>query len=120
MKSIKSTLIKNIALLTAPILIFFVLVVPYNWANREFIVDWLGCGCPKFDETGNVITPDFNANDFTALFWSLISLCTTVISIFLSKRIPKEIMLLRILYVVCVLVISLLISYLFCQAMMWN
>ena len=120
MKFSKSTLIKNIALLSAPILVFFVLLVPYSWVNQEFIVDWFGCGCPKLDEAGNLITPDFNANDFTALFWSFISLCTTLVSVFLSKRIPKQVVLLRIVYIVGMLVISLLISYQFCQMMMWK
>ena len=65
----KSKIVKNAAVLISPLLSFAVLLVPYSWANQAFIVDWFGCGCPKVDELGNIIHPDFNANDFTALFW---------------------------------------------------
>jgi len=120
MKPIKSKLNKNIAVLAAPLLLFAILLIPYNWVNQQFIVEWFGCGCPKVDEFGNIINPDFNANDFTALFWIFISICVTVIAIFLSKRIPKDKMWLRLLYVVGMFAVSLLITHQFCQAMMWN
>lgn len=112
--------LKKLLLLVSPLLAFAVLLVPYSWANQAFIVDWLGCGCPKMDEFGNMITPDFNANDFTAVFWGLISLCVTVAAVLLSRKIPKGKWWLRILYVVGMLVVSLLISYQFVQMMMWN
>jgi len=112
--------VKNIAVLLTPILLFAVLLVPYGLANQHFIVDLLGCGCPAMDEYGNIIHSDFNANSFTALFWLFVSACVTVISVFLSKRIPKEKMWLRVLYIVTMLVVSLLITYQFYQMMMWN
>lgn len=113
----KKTL-KTVAILAAPLLLFFLLLVPYSWVNKAFIVEWFGCGCPKVDEFGNILSPDFNANDFTALFWAFIALCTTGIAVFLSKRIPK--VWLRIVYVVCMLAVSLLIARQFCQMMMWK
>ncbi len=112
--------IKKIAVLVAPLLLFVVLLVPYSWANQQFIVEWFGCGCPVTDEFGNIVENNFNANDFTALFWLFISICITVISIFLSRRIPKEKIWLRVLYVVGMLLASLLIAYQFYQMMMWN
>ncbi len=111
---------KKMLRLVSPLLAFAVLIVPYSWANQAFIVDWLGCGCPKVDELGNTITPDFNANDFTALFWGFITICVTVAAVFLSRKISKGKWWLRILYVVGMLTVSLLISYQFIQMMMWK
>ena len=117
MKPDKNTSIKNILVFFVPVLPFLVLLVPYSLVKQWLIVDWLGCGCPKLDEFGNVITPDFNANDFTTLFWLFITICATVISVFLSKRIPRDKKLLKVLYVAGIFVISLFISYQFCQIM---
>ena len=113
-------LLKRIAVLLTPILLFAILLVPYSLVNQHFIVDWLGCGCPVVDEAGNIIENNFNANDFTELFWLFISACVTVISVFFSKRIPKEKIWLRILYIVGMLLVSLFITYQFCQMMMWK
>lgn len=115
MRSIKKT-----AVLFSPILLFVVLFVPYDLLNQHFIVDWLGCGCPTVDEYGNMIYSNFNANDFTALFWLFVSACVIAISVFLSRRIPKEKMYFRVLYIVCMLAVSLVISYQFCQIMKWK
>ena len=116
----KSKILKNAAVLISPLLAFAVLLVPYSWANQAFLVEWFGCGCPKVDELGNIIHPDFNANDFTALFWLFITLCVAVASVFLSRKIPKDKLWLRVLYTVGMLAVSLLISYRFYQMMMWN
>lgn len=113
-------LVKKLVLLIAPLLLFVILYIPYRWANQQFIVEWLGCGCPVKDEFGNIVENNFNANDFTVLFWLFISVCVTVISVFLSKRISKEKMWLRVLYIASILVVSLLITYQFYQIMMWN
>lgn len=112
-------LVKKILVLVTPLLVFVVLVVPYSWANQQFIVEWLGCGCLVVDEFGNMVENNFNANDFTALFWLFISLCVTTASVFFSKRIPREKMWLRVLYILGMFLISLLISYQFYQMMMW-
>ena len=111
--------VKTVIILLIPVLLIFVLVVPYKYANQELIVDWLGCGCPQIDESGNLIENNFNANDFTRLFWSVITIIATVISVFLSKRIPKEMLWLRILYIAAVIAVSLCISSMFYQSMMW-
>ena len=112
--------IKMIAILLTPLLLFAILLVPYSLVNQHFIVDWLGCGCPVIDEAGNMVENNFNANDFTALFWLFISICVTAISVLLSKRIQKEKMWFRVLYILGMFLVSLLISYQFCQMMMWN
>ena len=115
------SVIKKILILLLPLLLFFILLVPYSYVNSEFIVDWLGCGCPKVDvETGEMIHDYFSANDFTAYFWLAVSLCVTVASAFLTKLLPKNKVWLKILYVVLMLVASLFISYQFIQVMMWN
>ncbi len=115
MKSIKKT-----AVLLSPLLLFAILLIPYNWVNEQFIVDWFGCGCPTVDEFGNAVYSNFNANDFTDLFWSFIAVCVTAISVFLSKRISKDKMWLRVLYIAGMLLISLLIAYQFSQTMRWK
>ena len=112
--------IKMIAILLTPLLLFAILLVPYSLVNQHFIVDWLGCGCPVIDEAGNMVENNFNANDFTALFWLFISICVTAISVFLSKRIQKEKMWFRVLYILGMFLVSLFITYQFCQMMMWN
>ena len=112
--------VKKIVILLTPILLFAILFVPYILVNQHFIVDWLGCGCPVIDEAGNMVENNFNANDFTALFWLFISACVTAISAFLSKIIPKEKVWLRVLYIAGMLVLSILITYQFCQMMAWN
>ena len=112
--------IKMMAILLTPLLLFAILLVPYSLVNQHFIVDWLGCGCPVIDEAGNMVENNFNANDFTALFWLFISICVTAISVFLSKRIQKEKMWFRVLYILGMFLVSLFITYQFCQMMMWN
>ncbi len=112
--------VRNIALLMTPVLLFFVLVVPYQILNEEVLVDIFGCGCPKLDENGEMIHSYFNANDFTTIFWSVIAAAATVGSVFLSRLIPREKIWLRIVYIAATLAISLFIAYTFRQGMMWN
>lgn len=113
--------IKKLAVLIAPLLLFAVMLVPYGWTNRD-IVEWLGCEGLIIDNFGNLVENNFSAKDFTVLFWLFISICVTGVSVFLSKRIPREKIWLRILYITGMLLISLLIShqisYQFCQMML--
>ncbi len=111
--------VKTSLMLAIPILLFFVLVIPYNLANQEFIVDWLGCGCPQIDESGNLIANNFNANDFTCLFWAAVSVSATVLAYFLSKRMLGEKRWIRVVYIISVFAVSLIISIMFYQSMMW-
>ena len=103
-----------------PLLSFLVLFIPYSWVNQQFLVKWFGCGCPKIDKFGNMISDYFNANDVTKLFWSVIALCSTVAAFFLSKKISKEKWWLRVLYVVGIFVVSLFVARRFTQMMMWR
>ena len=115
------SVIKKFLILLLPLLLFFILLVPYSYVNNEMIVDWLGCGCPKVDvETGEMIHDYFSANDFTSYFWLAVSLCVTVVSAFLTKRLPKNKIWLKILYVVLMLAVSLFISSQFTKVIMWN
>lgn len=112
--------VKKIAVLATPLLLFVVLFVPYSWVNQKFIVEWLGCGCLAIDEFGNMVENNFNANDFTALFWLFVSICATAASVLLSTRIPREKMRLKVLYIIGMFLASLLISCQFYQKMMWD
>ena len=102
-------LLKKIAFLALPLVIFIVGYIPYSFINSQFIVNWLGCGC----------TPGFNANDFTRLFWLVYSICVTVISFFVSKQHLSKVWL-KVIYVICMLAITLCLSVPFCQSMMWK
>ena len=103
----------------SPLLLFPILLIPYSLLNRHVLVKVFGCGCPKVDALGNIITPDFNANDFTSAFWTLVSVCAAIIALILSRRF-KEKPALRIIYVMVILAISLLISTKFCAMMTWK
>lgn len=111
---------KHIILAICPLLLFALLVVPYSWLNQNFLVDWLGCGCPQIDEFGNIYEPVFNANDFTACFWLAIAVIATIVSLFPGKRLFPDSILFRILYTVIVAAISLWIAWCLWRHMMWN
>ena len=113
-------IVKKIAILIAPLLLFAILLIPYSWFNQQFVVEWFGCGCPVLDAEGNLVENNFNANDFTLLFWCFVSALTTIFSAIFSKNILKDKKWLRALYVICTLLISLFISYSFYQMMMWT
>lgn len=112
--------LKKILLLVSPILLFAILFFPYGYLNGHVLVDWLGCGCEQIDAHGNIVTPVFNANDFSALFWLTVSVCATVLAIIFSKKIPRSKIWLRILYIVGIAVCSLLISLHFYRTMLWD
>ena len=111
---------KKIFLLCLPPLLLIICLVPYSWINQHFIVKWLGCGCPTIDEFGNLVENRFSANDFTNMFWSLISIISILLSILLSKKIFKGNLIFRVLYIISIFVISISISYQFIQMMMWK
>ena len=111
---------KKILLLTLPLLLFAILVIPYQWVNQQFLVDWFGCGCPQLDEWGNMVENNFNANDFTIIFWLFISLCATALAMLFSKKVLANKTWHRVLYVGGIFVLSVVITYLLYQAMMWT
>ncbi len=103
-----------------PFLLFVAFPIPYARLNKAFIVKWLGCGCPKIDESGNMIDSYFSANSFTALFWFFVTIGATVWAVLLARRIPKEKAWLRTLYAAAVFIMSILLSYLLTGLMMWD
>ena len=117
----QKNIIKTISILITPLLLFAVLLIPYSWLNSEMIVEIFGCGCPQVNELGEIIHPNFNANDFTLLFWLFISVCVTAISVVLAiKKISSDKKWLRIIYIVGMFIVSIFISYSFLQLMIWN
>ena len=110
--------LKSILLLLLPLLLFAVLVVPYSYINSEYLVDIFGCGCPQIDENGNMVENTFNANDVTAIFWFCVTAAVTIISGFLSLRLPKIWM--RITYTAATFGAAFAIAYSLIQSMMWN
>ena len=114
----KRNFIKNIAVLIAPLWTFPILRGPYRWINQQYIVKWFGCGCPVVDELGHEV--HFNANQFTGLFWLVVCFGVAGVSIFISKRIPKDKMWLRVLYVIGIVVLSAFIGYNYYRSMRWG
>ena len=110
--------VKNGIRLISPILVFPVLYIPYAFLNSAVIVDWLGCGCPKIDASGEMIHDYFSANDFTRIFWFVIAVGVTVLSWFLSKNILKK-KWVRVLYTAGMFGVSLFVMCWFVRSMMW-
>ena len=106
--------------LLLPLGTFFLLYIPYNWVNRTFLVDWLGCGCPRMDETGHFYTPTFNANTATYCFWLGIAALVVLRAVFLSRRIARRRWWLRAVYVAGMLGVSLWLAVIFFYSMQWN
>ena len=102
-----------------PLLLFPLLVVPYSLLNTNVLVDRFGCGCPKIDPfTGEMIASCFNANDFTALFWSVITVIATVLSAILARKCTAKWM--RIVFPAAVFIIGAGLSLFLYRSMMWN
>lgn len=97
-------------LLIIPLILFAILLTPYDRWNRNYLVHRYGCGC-NFDS--------FNANDFTKLFWLFVSVCATVWSVFMSKLIPKNRKWLRVAYVLLMWQVCLMISYHYSHMLKW-
>lgn len=112
---------KGMAQSATPLLLFAALLVPYDWFNQHYVIEWFGCGCPKVDmETGQMIEAGFNANSFTLLFWLFVSLCATVLSAFLSRRYFRQRPWMCAVCTAAVFCASLFLSFHLSQLMMWK
>jgi hypothetical protein len=98
--------LKKVISLAIPIIVY---IAFYSVINSKLIVDWLGCGC----------NPGFNANDFTRLFWFVASIVMALLSFVFSKKHLSKIWI-RVIYALCVLAITLVLSVAFSQSMMWK
>lgn len=110
---------KSIIRLISPIVVFTVLYIPYALLNSVVLVDWLGCGCPKIDASGEMIHDYFNANDFTRIFWFVIAVAVTVLAWVLSKKVLEK-KWVRVVYTAGMFVASLIVMGWIVQRMMWN
>ena len=111
--------VRSVIRLISPILAFPVLYIPYALLNSAVIVDWLGCGCPKIDASGEMIHDYFSANDFTRIFWFIIAVGVTVLAWFLSKKVLEK-KWVRVVYTAGMFVVSMLVMSWIVQRMMWN
>lgn len=110
---------KNIFKLSCPVLVFPVLFIPYAFLNSKVLVEWLGCGCPIIDASGEMIHDYFSANDFTGIFWFVIAVGVTVLSWFLSKKIIEK-KWVKALYIAGMFMVSLLVMSWIVRSMMWS
>lgn len=101
--------LKKVISLAIPIIVYIALYVPYSVINSKLIVELLGCGC----------NPGFNANGFTRLFWFFASIVMSLLSFVFSKKHLSKIWI-RVIYALCVLAITLVLSVSFSQSMMWK
>ena len=109
---------KKIIKAFSPLLLYLVLFFPYSILNSKVLVNVFGCGCPTVDKTGKVIVNSFNANDFSSRFWSVIIIISTVLSVFLSKNLPKIWM--KIIIPILVAIVSVFLSWNIVQMIKWN
>ena len=85
----------------------------YYFINVTFLVDILGCGCLKYREPPdnvNMLGNQFNANDFTQLFWLCIALVLVIISFVISQRIEDRKK--KIVYLICSVIVATGLSFL--------
>ena len=111
--------VRNVIKLISPVLVFPVLFIPYSLLNSKVIVEWLGCGCPKIDASGEMIRDYFSANDFTAIFWYVTAIGVTILAGVLSKEVFQK-KWAGTVYVGGMFVVSLVAAYRMMQGMMWN
>ena len=102
-----------------PIGALYLIAIPYSWLNSKVIVNWLGCGCPRMDEYGNLVETGFNANDFTAIFWLLMGILDGVLAFFLAKRFYENGIFRWIYFGVEMVILGIICISLY-QGMMWN
>jgi len=88
-----------------PIILYF----PYLFINKNLLVNWFGCGCPKIDENGIMLTNQFNANDFSKIFWLFIALVLIILSILISLKFQDKKR--RVLYTFFSVIVSILLSF---------
>ena len=72
-----------------PISLYFL----YYIANVTILVEIFGCGCLKYREPPrnvNMLGNQFNANDFTRLFWLLVALILVIVSFVISRKIEDQ------------------------------
>lgn len=116
---INNKTLNSIASLSLPLLLFPGLRGSYQWFNKNFLVKWLGCGCPETDELGNIVQRQFNANDFSCIFWFVAALGIGVLSFFMAKRVFLKRKWLIALYVAAIFAWSLFIFRNYCLSMWW-
>lgn len=106
----KNKRLQKAALLVTPFLLFQIFRVPYAWLHENCFVKWLGCPYFLSDAFDNFFTSAFNAVHLAALFWLFVAVCTTAISVVLSRKVVKDKKWLRVLYIVGMLLTSLLVA----------
>ena len=111
--------LKRALLLLFPIFILPLIAIPYQWLNSEYLVKWLGCGCPQVDEFGNTVYPAFNANDFSACFWAIICLLDLIALFPLSGKLVADDTN-RLIYRFLAAVVVLITCCLLYSFMMWD
>ena len=100
------------------LLIMPVLFLPYHYLNTKVLVDWLGCGCPRLDEQGNEIINNFNANDFTRIFWLAMALIVIAISLFNMRNFAKWHS--KLIYILLIAAGSIFLAFEFIRLMQWT
>ena len=117
---VKNKAIHRAAMLLVPPALFPGLHTAYSWLNRNFLGPWLGCGCPKKDEFGNLLECQFNANDFSCIFWFVAALGMGVFAFFIGRKIFTKRKWLTAIYVAVILALALIIFRNYCLSMWWG
>ena len=93
---------KKVLLSLLPIFILIALPIPYMWLQQDVLSKIFGCGCSEHS---------FNANTFTIIFWYLIAVVNTILAITISKKVMKNKIALRFIYILIIAAISFVSAY---------
>ena len=93
---------KKVLLSLLPIFILIALPIPYMWLQQDVLSTIFGCGCSEHS---------FNANTFTAIFWHLIAVVNTILAITISRKVMKNKIALRFIYILIIAAISFVSAY---------
>ena len=109
--------LRKFLLLLSPLAFYPVTIFIYYRLTGEYFGDLFGCGC-YFE--GKLPGFPFNANDVNGFFWQFYTVCISIVFILLSRKIPKNKIWLRIIYIISMIAISVFIGYKIWQRFLWN
>jgi len=103
---------KNYLLL--PYLLGIFILPLYNYLDKKFFLNIFGCGCVPISQT-NMLNIPYNANDLRLTVYLVLSVILTIVSIIFSKTLEDD----KILYVISVLIVNLIITFVTWKMFMW-
>ena len=107
---------KRKMILSLPYLFMFFVTPIYNVLDSKIFVKIFGCGCVKYGQT-NMLNINFNANDLRIVVYSVITIFMCILGILLSRKLPNKKT--KVIYVITILLVNILLSFMVCEINMW-